>query len=337
MRFSLGLPTCMEGIMYRIPFASPGQLIEIATLAEDLGFYAVWGNDHSSTPRYVREEFITPPNFWEVLTTLSVIAASTSNLHIGTGVLVPALRRDIVVLAKQLVTLDHLSKGRLILGIGIGAYREEFESLHPEWKVNRGAVLEEFIHALQLLFEERVASWNGEYFCFKDVELFPKPFQKPLPIYIGGNNPNAIERSALFGHGWMGAGMPIVQFTDAIQDLHDQAVRSGRNPDDIDIAPQLSVCIEPTFEVARKKYRSSPMYQHLLSLGKSTLISQINSGTNIEELDLIGTSASISEKIELYRRIGITHIAGILFIADNINEQKEKMHQFAEEVMVNFR
>ena len=77
MRFSVGLPTCMEGMMYPVPFASPDQLIDIAQYAEKLGYDSVWGNDHMTTQRYVREEFATPPNFWEILITLATIAANT--------------------------------------------------------------------------------------------------------------------------------------------------------------------------------------------------------------------------------------------------------------------
>ena len=128
MRFSVGLPTGMEGLMYPIPFAGIQDLPLIARQAEALGYEGVWGNDHMNTQSYVRQAFAAPPNFWEVLITLTAVAAATSRLRIGTGVLVPAMRRDIVVLAKQIATLDHISDGRLYAGVGVGAYREEFES-----------------------------------------------------------------------------------------------------------------------------------------------------------------------------------------------------------------
>lgn len=130
MCFSVGLPTGMEGLMYPIPFAGIEEMITIACQAEELGYDGVWGNDHMNTQIYVRQEFNTPPNYWEVLITLTVIAANTGRLKIGTGVLVPALRHDIVVLAKQIATLDHVSHGRLILGMGVGAYREEIGRAH---------------------------------------------------------------------------------------------------------------------------------------------------------------------------------------------------------------
>ena len=151
MRFSFGLPTCMEGMMYPVPFASPAQIVELAQHAENLGYHSVWGNDHMTTQRYVRAEYATPPNFWEILITLAYVAAKTTTLGLATGVLVPAMRRDIVVVAKQLATLDQFSGGRLMAGFGIGAYREEFEALQPNWKVVRGELLEESVQALRLL------------------------------------------------------------------------------------------------------------------------------------------------------------------------------------------
>jgi alkanesulfonate monooxygenase SsuD/methylene tetrahydromethanopterin reductase-like flavin-dependent oxidoreductase (luciferase family) len=119
---SAGLPTGMEGMMYPIPFSEPETVLRVAKHAEALGFHSVWGNDHMTTQHNVRAEYATPPRFWEPLVTYAFIAAHTTTLRLGTGVLVLPLRRDIVVLAKQLATLDHFSGGRLELGVGIGAY-----------------------------------------------------------------------------------------------------------------------------------------------------------------------------------------------------------------------
>ncbi len=137
MIFSVGLPTCMEGMMYPVPFASAQDVVRIAMHTEKMGYHSVWGNDHMTTQQYVRNEFPQPPNFWEPLIMYSHIAAVTTSLRFGTGMLVMPLRRDIVVVAKQIATLDHLSKGRLILGFGVGAYREEFKALHPNWNAQR--------------------------------------------------------------------------------------------------------------------------------------------------------------------------------------------------------
>lgn len=336
MRFSVGLPTCMEGMMYPVPFASPDQILEIAKYAEELGYHSVWGNDHMTTQKYVREEYSTPPNFWEILITLASIAAQTKTLRIGTGVLVPAMRRDIVVMGKQIATLDQFSKGRLLLGMGVGAYREEFEALNPDMKARRGDVLEECIQALQLLFSERVTDWNGKYYQFKNVEMFPKPIQSTLPIYIGGNNENAVRRAALYGQGWMGAGLAPTQIDQMAAQLKTIAKNSGRDPTSIDIAPQFAACIDDSHELAINRFRNSQMYKHLFSLKNSTLKDQVKAGAKFEETHLIGDSRLIVERVKKLGEAGVTHICGILFTANNVDEYKDQMRQFAVRVMPYF-
>ncbi len=333
MRISYGLPTCMEGMMYPVPFATPDQIVELAVHAERLGYHSVWGNDHMTTQKYVRAEYDTPPNFWEILITLSYVAAETTTLKLATGVLVPAMRRDIVVVAKQLATLDRFSGGRLMVGLGVGAYREEFEALLPGYAVHRGDLLEESIQALRVLFSDRSASWEGTYYRFKDVEMYPKPSQAPLPVYVGGNNVNAVRRCALFGEGWMGAGMPADQLAKSVRELRAIAEENGRDPDSIDIAPQFVAAIGSTHEAASALFRNSQMYNHLVSLSGTTLKDQVAAGVKFEELDLIGTADDIVEKIEKLREAGATHISGILFPANSVQEMKDQMQHFAEEVI----
>ena len=192
MRVSAGLPTGMEGLTYPIPFSDPENVIRIAQAAEKFGYDSVWGNDHMTTQNYVRAEFPVPPRFWEPLITYAFVLSETKTIKVGTGVLVLPMRHDIVVTAKQIATLDHFGKGRLEIGVGIGAYREEFKALQPDAKMDRGDIVDEGLQALNLLFKERVASFEGKYYKFRDVELYPKPLQKHIPIYVGGNNPNNI-------------------------------------------------------------------------------------------------------------------------------------------------
>src|SRR6266404_2201427 len=149
MRVSAGLPTGMEGLTYPIPFSDPENVIKIAQAAEKFGYASVWGNDHMTTQHYVRAEFPVPPRFWEPLITYAFIAANTTTLRLGTGVLVLPMRRDIVVTAKQIATLDHFSGGRIEIGVGVGAYREEFEALRPDGGAHRGDMVAEGVAALR--------------------------------------------------------------------------------------------------------------------------------------------------------------------------------------------
>lgn len=142
----------------------------------------------------------------ELLVTYAYLASITKTLRFGTGILVLPMRRDIVATAKQICTLDHFSGGRVELGVGIGAYREEFKAVQPDSTMQRGDIVDEGLQALSLLFHQRVSSFDGQFYKYRDVELWPKPLQKKLPILVGGNNPNNIRRAVQYGDGWLPAG-----------------------------------------------------------------------------------------------------------------------------------
>lgn len=331
MLSSVGLPTCMEGMMYPVPFATADQVIELAIFAEKLNYHSVWGNDHLTTQSYVRQSFPTPPNFWEPLITYSFIAPLTTKLKFGTGILVLPMRRDIVVVAKQLATIDQFSHGRLIVAVGVGAYREEFEATQPGLKAHRGEMVAEGVRALRTLFVERNASFKGEYYNFKDVEMYPKPFQQVLPIYFGGNNIHQMERAAIYGQGWMPAGLPANLFVERKAIIMNILGERGRNIDGFAIAPQMICYIDKTHEDAVHRFERSQMYQHLISLRHSTLKEQAD--MDLEKTNLIGTAQDVIEKVKILEEAGVTHLCGTYYCADTVEELKDQMQIFAEEVM----
>jgi probable F420-dependent oxidoreductase len=331
MLVSAGLPTGMEGLTYPIPFSEPDAVIRIARHAEQLGYHSVWGNDHMTTQNYVRSEFPVPPRFWEPLMTYAFVAAATTTLRFGTGLLVLPMRRDIVVTAKQIATLDHFSGGRLEIGIGIGAYREEFEALNPGAAGRRGDMVDEGLQALALLFTRRVASFDGKHYKFRDVELAPKPLQPRLPIYVGGNNANNIKRVVEYGaDGWVPAGVPLERLRRDVESLHELARRAGRDPQSIAVAPQYVVHVGKTHEGALARFRQSQMNKHLTSLRKSTLKEQ--GALSHEDINLIGTPAEIIERALAFKAAGVTHLLGLYFAADSVGELMDQMQMFAEQV-----
>jgi len=331
MRVSVGLPTGMEGLTYPIPFSDPETVIRIAQHAEALGYHSVWGNDHMTTQQYVRAEFETPPRFWEPLITYSFVAAATTTLRFGTGILVLPMRRDIVVTAKQIATLDHFSGGRLEIGLGIGAYREEFDALQPDSPLTRAQIIDEGIPALKALFSERVASFDGKFFKYRDVELYPKPKQAHLPIYIGGNNAANLRRTAKWADGWLPAAVHVDRLREDVKQLHDLAAAEGRNPNDIEVAPQYIVHIGKTREAALERFGETQMCAHLTSLRKSTLKDQGALGH--EDINLIGTVEDVVERANLFREAGVTHLCGLYFAANSETELLDQMQVFAEEVV----
>lgn len=332
MRFSAGIPTCKEGLNFPAPFAAPQEVITIIQKAEELGFHSVWGNDHITAPKYVRDAFDAPPNFYEPLITLTYAAAKTSRIKLAPSVIVLPMREP-VYLAKQVATLDVFSNGRFILGVGVGAYREEFERIHPRLAetANRGDMVDESLEALTRLFKEPVASFDGEYYQFDGIALFPKPQQDPFPIYVGGNSESAARRAATYGMGWLPAALSTDRLRHGLDVLQQAAIKAGRNVEEIDVAPQLLVTMGKTYEEAIQRFKESQMYHHLISLKRSTLRGEDLS--RIEENNLIGTPDQILAKISKLAEAGVTHCAALNFISNTPTEMMDQMTFFKESVM----
>jgi len=149
--------------MYPIPFVDPADFVRLAKLCERLGYHSVWGNDHITTQDYVRELFPgKPPSFYELLIVLSFCAAATTTLKVGTAVAVLPMR-DPFWLAKQAATIDQLSDGRLVLALGVGAYREEFAAWAPRLapKARRGDMMDEGLELMRRLFTEPRVTHEG--------------------------------------------------------------------------------------------------------------------------------------------------------------------------------
>lgn len=328
MRFSVHIPTAAEGLAHPIPFATPEDLVRIAVAAEGWGFDGVWGNDHQTTQAYVRERWPIAPNYYDVLVSLSFVAAATKRIHLGTALLIPAMR-SLPATAKQVATLDRFSGGRLRLGVGVGAYREELDAVAPDHATaHRGRWLDESIQGLRSLFEDRSASFDGRYVRFRAVESFPKPVQEPFPIYVGGHNLEAVSRAARWGQGWLPGWRPLSEMAQRIALLRERTVAAGRAAHAVEVAPQLSVTVGRSHEAAEAAYWKSGLVRHRLSLAYT--------GRDLSkqtEANLIGSPDEIAEKVERYREIGVDHCCALWFSTDTVTEMLEQMQWFAESVI----
>lgn len=335
MKFGIALPNCVEGMVFPVPFASPKQMIELAKKAEAFGYDSVWANDHMATQKYVAEKGKVPPNYYEPLITLAAAARATERILLITGLVVLPLR-DPMLLAKQLCTLDQISNGRFALGVGLGAYREEFNALRPRWKEkSRAKIMDESLGCLRKLLTERVVTFSGEFFQCQDLEMFPKPIQKPFPIYIGGNSDEGMRRVAKYGMGWYPAALSPHAIQERLPRLTAYLENEGRKLNEVDIAPQVFICIDRNKDRAAKIFKESGLYKHLISLKSSTLKNQ-----DIEsfvEFNLIGSPDDIIEKIENYKRAGVTHMAALVFTVQTVEEMEKQMVIFAETVLPAFK
>jgi probable F420-dependent oxidoreductase len=334
LKFGIALPNCTEGLCYPTGFTSPEIVVRMAQAAERLGYDSVWCNDHFTTQRYVRERWPEPPNYYEPLITLSAVAAATDHVRLGTCVIVVPLREP-VLLAKQIATLDVFSRGRVIFGVGVGAYREEFEATYPR-RVgeHRGSIHEEGVQALARLLTARRATFSGQYQQFSDIELYPKPVQDPMPMWTSGNTRVAAERAGRWCQGWLPAVMPPATLAEYATVLRESADRAGRDPSSIEIAPQIAMCVGRTHEQAVRQFRSTWLYHHFLSLRQSTFKDQDLSG--VENINLIGTSDDIGERLEAFVAAGCSYFPGLILSTNTVEESLDQMQQFAEQVMPTF-
>jgi probable F420-dependent oxidoreductase len=332
MKFGVSIPTCREGLVYRAPFATSRDIVRISEVAEDLGFDAVWGNDHITTQNYIKDK-ASRSNFYEPITTLSYIAGKTRSVKLATGVLALPLR-DIVILAKQVSTLDVLSEGRLILGVGLGAYREEAESLGIRSK-DRRDMLDEGIIAMRELFTHSPASHHGKHFKFTQIDLQPKPVQRPFPIYPGGNSTSSIRRAAELGQGWIPAALTPNEILEGYKMLEYFSKKAGRDPRSIEIVPEISTTIDLSQGRAIERYRRSPWADHWKSLRKTTMKSQ-TSAISHEERGFHGTPREIAKRIERYAH---TPVRGFMltFTAENVDELLDSLRIFSMQVMPSFK
>jgi probable F420-dependent oxidoreductase len=197
----------------------PDQLLEISRTCEDAGYDSVWATDHIVMPTEFREPY---GELLEPLTTLAFIASRTDKLRVGTSCIVLAQRNPILV-AKQAATLDVFSKGRVMLGFGAGWAEKEFGFLNADFS-RRGRAMDESIRLMKSLWKDDVVDFDGEFFHLKDAVFLPKPVDRDIPVWIGGNGPTAIRRTIRLGDGWHPVGPDVDDFKWGAEEIR----KSGR-------------------------------------------------------------------------------------------------------------
>lgn len=222
---------------------SPGNSITdaggIAKALEDMGFASLWLPDHvvvfeQYAPNYSYSPDGLPPygprqGWFEPLYGLAAMAATTERVRLGTNALILP-QRNPVLLAKEITALDHLSGGRINLGVGLGWSPEEYAALGVPFD-NRGARCDDYIRAITCLWTEELATYDGEFVSFADAVQLPKPVQSPRPpIIIGGQSPAALRRAAALGDGWSSWMLPSEAIAETLAGLDTACEQVGRDP-----------------------------------------------------------------------------------------------------------
>ncbi|ORW84272.1 hypothetical protein AWC22_13600 [Mycobacterium riyadhense] len=334
VKFGIDVPTCLAGMAYPVPFATAGEVVQIAVEAEGLGYDEVAGNDHLSTQRFVREAWSAPPDYFEPLMMLASIAAKTSVVRLATGILVLPMR-DPVLLAKQVATLDHISGGRVTLAVAAGGYRDEFESVTPDFAdASRTRLMTEGIEALRILFEQPRSTYDGKYRRFCDVESYPKPVQSPLPIFSGGNARGAIRRAGERCQGWLPAKLGPAEIAAGRAQVAEYARAAGRDPAEVTIGLQTVVCLAPTAEKAGERLEGSTFELFRTSL-RDTMMKGVSLDKYVAD-NLIGTPEQVCAKVAAFEEAGLDGFYATLFVANTADEMLEQMRLFARHVIPAF-
>jgi probable F420-dependent oxidoreductase len=181
------------------PGVSPDSLARWASLVEALGYHLVMISDHVAPTPDVTAKYPAP--IYDPFTTLGWLAAATRSVELGTTVIILPYRNPILT-ARMAATVDRLSGGRFIFGVGVGWAKQEFEALGVPF-ARRGAISNDYLAAITTLWMRDVASYAGAFVAFKDVHTGPRPSRSPHPpIWVGGSSDAALRRAVRYGDGW---------------------------------------------------------------------------------------------------------------------------------------
>ncbi len=290
-----------------------GLLLDLAVRAEELGFDSLFAGD----------SILARPRF-EALSVLSAIAARTQKVRLGTTVLLPCLRHP-VALAHQGATLDIISGGRVILGVGIGPTKalgeehvQEFETLGVPHR-KRAFYMEELMTLMRRLWTEDNVTFEGKYYRCENVTLEPKPIQRPIPMWIGSSlNETGLRRVARFGDGWLPNRLSPETFKATWNAIQVEARGAGRDAG----TPALyyTTCLDDDRERAIRNMDDFFLdyYNHIRFWDD-----------DIEKWGVCGPAEGVANSLNAYIAHGVRHIS----VRFTHRDQMSQLERFAREVL----
>ncbi len=291
-------------------FPDPQDFVDVTKAGEAAGFYAVELADRLLLPRVAGKRFMNE-SWPDGITLAAYLAAATTRIELLFDVRVVPWDSPFRV-AKALATLDVLSRGRVLCGVGVGAHRDEFEQLGVPYD-QRGALLDESLRAIKELWTAETPTFQGERLAFSNVSFLPKPVQKPhIPLLIGGTGPRPLRRVVELGDGWTPMRGTLEQVRDGIRWIRSRAERAGRDPDSFHFGFNgLAVGVDPDVIKARRL------------AGDTT--SQARERTATETI----------AEVERWRDAGVNYLT-IVFPFRSPADYVEQLERFAREVMPAF-
>ena len=237
--FSINAYACCE----------PAVAARVARAAEAAGFDSLWGGEHVVLPDPQAPPSPMAPHepILDPVIALTYCAAVTSRVRLGTGIIILP-QRNPLVLAKELASLDALSGGRLIFGVGVGYLEAEFRALGAPFE-QRGAVADDYLAAMRAIWSQDTPAHRGRFVSFAGVQAHPRPVQRPHPpIVVGGRTAPAFRRAVEQGHGWYGFALDPARTATALEGLREAAAHVARpahlGPLEISVTPARGVTVD---------------------------------------------------------------------------------------------
>jgi probable F420-dependent oxidoreductase len=251
--------------------AEPEAAARIGTLAERLGYDSLWAGEHVviPSPRVDPSPMEPDEPILDPLVALAHVAAHTERIKLGTGIIILP-QRNPLVLAKQVASLDVLSGGRLILGIGVAYLEPEMRAIGVPME-GRGARADEYLAAMRALWEQDAPSFSGRYVNFDGIDAHPRPVQRPLPVVVGGHTRAAHRRAARSADGWYGFMVGLRAMAEQRELMRAAIEESGRER-------PLHVSVTPARRLDEDAVRA------YAELGVDRLIVALPVGLSLEEL-----------------------------------------------------
>jgi probable F420-dependent oxidoreductase len=220
----------------------PEILLPLAQHADRLRYDSIMLGEHLAFPVKITSQYpynraagqpLTTTPLFDPLLTFAYIAGQTQNIQMCTSIYIAALRHPVVV-AKLVATLDALSGGRLLFGVGVGWQKEEFDVVGEPWE-HRGSRTEEMIHIMRRLWTEARVEHRGKFYQFDEMGFEPKPVRRPVPVLLSGETPIAIKRAARLGDGWIGAQHTVESAAARVKEF--RALRGRDDGFEITVSP----------------------------------------------------------------------------------------------------
>lgn len=318
-RFSVCLPNCKEGKTQPPGVVDVTWIRELAVGAEALGYDGLWVSELLQAQGGAAAGGAVDPDgdiraevtYFDPIATLGLVAALTERVRLTTATIVLPHHHP-VVLARQVATLDAYTGGRITLGVGLGGSAASFKALRGELeKVHRGNMMDEYLEALRLLWEQPSTSYEGRYVRLTDAESYPKPVQRPLPVYVAGSGEGALQRVARFGQGWIDSHTPASAIPGVIE-------RIGGRPK---IARQVYMALGDTREAA----------QAVMSAGIGGAAPQTDVA-DAEHRRLVGTPDDFVEHLQPFVAAGVDELCCI-FYGDTLPSLLAQLESFARDVL----